>query len=259
MSNFQNIDQEEIEQDQLILDVNLLQSQMTAANTNITNIFSQTSGVGTSGLKALTQTNATNITTNTSSINTLTSTVNTHETEINALQSSPGLFGDMTFIIMNTPEYYDMSGTFGAVTGSKITGGAELATDERRFVIGSLGIVQDTVSTNDFSFSESDTKITFGWSSNNVLVFYRMEHYDNSIGNRTLTFGMYDDYNNNIKFSVRHDIYMESSSFRFKQVSGFAGSIAIQSNANYYFYAKSSGGGNLQGLQFFLIKANKNF
>ena len=183
--------------------------------------------------------------------------ITTNTTNINNLES--GLFNNMTYFIMNSPSYYDMVGSsFGAITGSVLTS-FELTTDPKRFVIGSLGIVQDTESPNNFSFSESDTKITFGWTSTNVLVFYRMEHYDNSAGNRTITFGMYDDYNNVSKFSIRHDVYMDSSSFRFKQISGFAGSIAIQSSASYYFYAKSSGGGKLQGVQFFLVNATKAF
>ncbi len=55
--NVHDLNIEEEEQDQLVIDVNLLQTQMSTANTNITNIFSQTSGVGTSGLKSLIQSN----------------------------------------------------------------------------------------------------------------------------------------------------------------------------------------------------------
>lgn len=202
----------------------------------------------------------TNINTNSTNINQLTTLTNTHEVEITALQNQgSGLFSDMVYFIMNTPKYYDMTGTsHGAITGSQLTS-FELTSDEKRFVIGDLGIVQDTFSPNDFSITESGTKISFGWSSNNVLVFYKMEHYDNSAGNRTLTFGMYDAHHSTNKFSIRHDVYMDSSSYRFKHISGFAGTIAIQNYANYYFWAKSNGGGKLQGVQFFLVRASKNF
>lgn len=183
--------------------------------------------------------------------------ITTNTTNINALET--GLFDNMTYFIMNSPSYYDMVGSsFGAVTGSELTS-FELTTDPKRFVIDTTGIAQDTFSPNQMTFSESGTKVTFGWTEINVLVFYRMEHYDNSAGNRTITFGMYDDTNNVSKFSVRHDVYMDSSSFRFKQISGFAGTIAIQSSASYYFYAQSSGGGKLQGVQFFLVNATKAF
>ena len=184
--------------------------------------------------------------------------ITTNTTNINGFET--GLFGDMNYFIMNSPTYFDMTGSgfTGAITGSVLSS-FELTSDPKRFVIGSLGIAQDTESPNNFSFTESDTLIQFGWSANTVLVFYKMEMYDNSSGNRTLEFGMYDDHHNTNKFSIRHDVYMDSSSFRFKQVSGFAGSIAIQNYAKYYFWAKSNGGGKLQGVQFFLVRSNKNF
>jgi len=272
MSNFQEINDDESDIYQLQLkmegtsssglknlintNTNTNTSQGTAINgnsTNITNLLSQTSGVGTSGLKTL-------INTNISNINSITTLTNTHEVEITALQNQgSGLFSDMVYFKINTPKYYDMVGSsHGAITGSELSS-FELTSDEKRFVIGDLGIVQDTFSPNDYTITESGTKISFGWTSNNVLVFYKMEHYDNSAGNRTLTFGMYDDHHNTNKFSIRHDVYMDSSSFRFKHISGFAGTIAIQNYANYYFWAKSNGGGKLQSVQFFLVRASKNF
>ena len=260
--NFHSLDGEEIEQDDMKTKLDLItitgarniddmNSATTANTTNITSLFSQTSGVGTSGLKTIIQNNTTQANTNTSNIT-------TNATAIAGIAS--GLFDKMSYFIMNSPSYYAMVGGAhgGATTGSALTS-FELGTAPHRFVIGSLGIVQDTYSPNNFSFSENDTKITFGWTEINVLVFYKMEHYDNSAGNRTIEFGMYDDYHNSNKFSVRHDVYMDSSSFRYKQISGFAGSIAIQSYANYYFWAKSNGGGKLQGVQFFLINATKAF
>ena len=191
-------------------------------------------------------------------INTNASNISTNTTNINNIQS--GLFDNMTYFIMNSPQYFAMSGGShgGAVTGSVLSS-QTLGTAPLRFVINSLGIAQDTFSPNNFSFSESGTKVTFGWTEINVLVFYKMEYYDNSSGNKTLNFGMYDDYHNSQKFSIRTDVYFDSSSFRFTQISGFAGTIAIQNYANYYFWASSPNGGKLQGVQFFLVNATKAF
>jgi len=260
--NFHTLDGEEIEQDEMkakldlitiasarnIDDMNTAITTNTAINTtqiaNFAMSNASTLGDYAQATRVMANTNASNITTN--------------ATNIAGIAS--GLFDNMSYFIMNSPSYYAMVGGAhgGATTGSALSS-FELGTAPHRFVIGSLGIVQDTYSPNNFSFSENNTKITFGWTEINVLVFYRMEHYDNSAGNRTIEFGMYDDYHNTNKFSVRHDVYMDSGSFRFKQISGFAGSIAIQSYANYYFWAKSNGGGKLQGVQFFLINATKAF
>ena len=246
------------------VDLDLMENQINGTSTSglktlITNNTNDIVSNQTANTNSITVNTAliTTANTNISSLQTLTST---HETEITTLQNAgTGLFGDMNYFIMNSPTYYDMTGTgFGSITGSVLSS-FELTSDPKRFIIGSLGIAQDTQSPNNFSFTESDTLIHFGWSANTVLVFYKMEMYDNSSGNRTLEFGMYDDHHNTNKFSIRHDVYMDSSSFRFKQVSGFAGSIAIQNYAKYYFWAKSNGGGKIQGVQFFLVKSNKNF
>lgn len=259
--NFHSLDQEETEQDlmkekldlititsaknlesmQVAIDVN------TAVNTTHGENFAMTNA---STLGTYAQDNRTSITTNTSNITSNTSAI---------AGFASGLFDNMLYFIMNSPQYYDMVGTsFGAITGSALSS-FTLSTEPHRFVIGSLGIVQDTFSPNNFSFSESDTKITFGFTGINVLVFYKMELYDNSSGNKKLEFGMYDDHHNVNKFSIRTDVYFDSSSYRYKQVSGFAGTIALQSYANYYFWAKSDNGGKLQGVQFFLVKSTKAF
>ena len=178
-----------------------------------------------------------------------------------ALQGSTsvGCIKHLLYMKPMTPSYYAMTGTYGAITGSLLPGSTELTTDPLRMVIGSLGIVQDTESPNNFTFSESDSKITFGWTQQVVLVFYKMEYVDNSAGERLLTFGMYDDYHNTNKFSIRTHINMPSSNYTFKQISGFAGAIAIQSYANYFMWAQSSGGGKIQGVEFYFIRSNLNF
>ena len=262
--NFHGLDEEETEQDEMKTKLDLitissaknLESMQVSINMNTTTnnthdaYFDMESGA-TNTFRTYAEDNRTSITTNTTNISANTSAI---------AGIASGLFDNMTYFIMNSPSYYAMVGGShgGATTGSALTS-FELGTAPHRFVINSLGIAQDTYSPNNFSFSENGTKITFGWTEINVLVFYRMEHYDNSAGNRTIEFGMYDDYHNTNKFSIRHDVYMDSSSFRFKQISGFAGTIAIQNYANYYFWAKSSGGGKLQGVQFFLINATKAF
>ena len=248
------LDEEEVEQDEMKEKLDLI--TVTSAK----NLETMKTDIDSNS--AVTTTHTANFAmTNTSTLRTYAettrATANANTTAIAGITS--GLFDNMTYFIMNSPSYYDMVGSsFGAVTGSELTS-FELTTDPKRFVIDTTGIAQDTFSPNQMTFSESGTKVTFGWTEINVLVFYKMEHYDNSAGNRTITFGMYDDVNNVSKFSVRHDVYMDSSTFRFKQISGFAGTIAIQSSANYYFYAQSSGGGKLQNIQFFLVNATKAF
>ena len=260
--NFHTLDGEEIEQDEMKAKLDLitiasardLDAMNVAINTNTAVNTTHSANFAMTNTNALgTYAQATRVIANTN-----TSNISTNATAIAGIAS--GLFDNMTYFIMNSPSYFAMVGGVhgGATTGSALTS-FELGTAPHRFVIGSLGIAQDTYSPNNFSFTEDNTKITFGWTEINVLVFYRMEHYDNSAGNRTIEFGMYDDYHNVNKFSVRHDVYMDSGSFRFKQISGFAGSIAIQNYANYYFWAKSNGGGKLQGVQFFLINATKAF
>tara|TARA_R100000734_G_C3313970_1_gene105439 strand:+ start:851 stop:1618 length:768 start_codon:yes stop_codon:yes gene_type:complete len=252
--NMHGLDEEEVEQDEMKEKLDLI--TVTSAK----NLETMKTDIDSNS--AVTTTHEANFAmTNTSTLRTYAettrATANANTTAIAGITS--GLFDNMTYFIMNSPSYYDMVGSsFGAVTGSELTS-FELTTDPKRFVIDTTGIAQDTFSPNQMTFSESGTKVTFGWTEINVLVFYKMEHYDNSAGNRTITFGMYDDVNNVSKFSVRHDVYMDSSTFRFKQISGFAGTIAIQSSANYYFYAQSSGGGKLQNIQFFLVNATKAF
>lgn len=173
--------------------------------------------------------------------------------------TSVGCIKHLLYMKPMTPSYYDMAGTHGAITGSLLPGSTELGTSERRMVIGSFGIVQDTESPNNFSFSESDTKITFGWTQQVVLVFYKLEYMDNSAGERLLTFGMYDAHHNSNKFSIRTHINMPSADYTFKHLSGFAGAIAIQSYANYYMWAKSSGGGKIQNVEFYFVRSRLNF
>ena len=261
--NFHGLDTEETEQDEMkekldlitITSAKNLETMQSAINVNTAEnttqfaYFNMETGT-TSTLRTYVEDNRNSINTNTTNISANTSAI---------AGIASGLFDNMTYVILNSPQYYDMVGTsFGAITGSALSS-FTLSTEPHRFVIGSLGIVQDTYSPNNFSFSESDTKITFGWTGINVLVFYRMELYDNSSGNKRLEFGMYDDYHNVNKFGIRTDVYFDSSSYRFKQVSGFAGTIAIQNYANYYFWAKSDNGGKLQGVQFFLVKSTKAF
>lgn len=254
--NTHGLDEEEVEQDEMKAKLDLI--TVTSAK----NLESMKSAIDVNTAENTTQFAFWDMESGTTStlrtyVETTRATANANTTAIAGITS--GLFDNMTYFIMNSPSYFDMVGSsFGAVTGSELTS-FELTTDPKRFVIDTTGIAQDTFSPNQMTFSESGTKVTFGWTEVNVLVFYKMEHYDNSAGNRTITFGMYDDVNNVSKFSVRHDVYMDSSSFRFKQISGFAGSIAIQSSANYYFYAQSSGGGKLQNVQFFLVNATKAF
>jgi len=55
--NLHDLNIEEEEQDELIIDVALLKTQMSTANTNITNLSNQTAGSSSSGLKSLIESN----------------------------------------------------------------------------------------------------------------------------------------------------------------------------------------------------------
>jgi len=259
--NFHSLDQEETEQDLMKekLDLITITSAKNLENMNDNIIINGANNItqnakfamtATSDLRTYSEDNRTSITTNTSNINSNTSAI---------AGLSTGIIDNMNYFKMSTPVYYDMIGTgFGDITGSALSN-MVLTTDPKRIIIDTLGIAQDTFSPNNFTFSESGTLVAFGWSSTNVLVFYKLEYYDNSVGERLLEFGFYDDYHNVGKFGIRHTINCPSSNFNFQQVSGFAGSIAIQNYAKYYFYAKSSGGGKIQGLQFFFVKSTKSF
>ena len=177
-----------------------------------------------------------------------------------ALQGSTqvGSFKNILSIKIATPIYYDMAGVYGAITGSGLAG-AELATDERRIVVGSTGIVEDTESPSPVSFSESNTKVQFNWTTNVVLVFYKMEYFDDSAGERIFTFGLYDDNADVNKINIRTSINVPSATLTFKQISGFAGVIGIQSFAQYYLWAKSTGGGKIQSIELNFMRCNLNF
>ena len=259
--NFHSLDQEETEQDLIQEKINLItitsaknlenmnNSIIVNGATNITQ-NAQLAMTATSDLRTYTEDNRTLINTNIANIASTTSVI---------AGLSTGIIDNMNYFKMSTPVYYDMVGTgFGDITGNTLSN-MELTADPKRIIINTLGIAQDTFSPNNFTFTESGTLVAFGWSSTNVLVFYKLEYYDNSAGERLLEFGFYDDYHNVGKFGVRQTVNCPSSNFNFQQISGFAGSIAIQNYAKYYFYAKSSGGGKIQGLQFFFVKSTKSF
>jgi hypothetical protein len=60
--NFHDLNDEEFEQDQLVIDVDLLKTQMSTVNTNVSNLSSQMAGSTSSGLKSLTESNDADIT-----------------------------------------------------------------------------------------------------------------------------------------------------------------------------------------------------
>jgi len=98
--NLHDLNVEEEEQDELIIDVALLKTQMSTANTNITNLSNQTAGSSSSGLLALVQANDTDIASIQSKTNLLTineavdldnyDTINSNLTSINGMLEKDG-------------------------------------------------------------------------------------------------------------------------------------------------------------------------
>lgn len=242
------------------VDINALETRMTAVENSITTNFNTNVSQNTTlaGLETTNNTQQTAINLNTAKASMVLGT--TAGTAL-AGNTATGIIKHLLYIERASPNYFAIGAgqLQNAITGSELVAPVELTTSPMRLVIDDLGVVQDTESPNNFSFTESGTMITFGWTQQVVLIFYKFEYYDNSAGERLITFGLYDDHHNTTKFSVRHSINMPTSNTTFKQVSGYAGHIAIQSYAKYFLWAKSSGGGKIQGLEFIFVRSGLNF
>jgi len=176
--------------------------------------------------------------------------------------SSDGLFNNLVSIKRATPSFFaNNNGNLGSdITGSELID-PEIASSSGvlRLVINDTGVVKDTESPNNFTFSDSGTMISFGWSQSVVLVFYKFEYYDNSAGERTLFFGLYADSGNIENFTIRHDFNMPTSNYTFKHLSGYAGYISIENYHNYYIWFMSNGGGKIRNIEFMFIRSNLSF
>ncbi len=124
MSNFQNLDNEEIEQDTLKTKLDLLTITTSKNLENMSDSIIINGAVNNTQNAKLdmtaTSTLRTYAETTRTSLNTLTSTVNTHETEINAIQSNE-LFTDIIkFTTNGTYNYTVTGGNSGSAIGNLV-------------------------------------------------------------------------------------------------------------------------------------------
>ena len=256
-NNFHGIDSEEEEQDEMKTKLDLI------TVTSSKNLETMETNIATNNAKnsypSADATKMGNISVTSSvDLNTMNTSITSNTSAIAGIGG--GLFQHLLSIKRATPNFFANSGgNLGTdITGSELVN-PEITGGVLRLVIDDTGVVVDTESPNNFTFSESGTRIRFGWTQSVVLVFYKFEYYDNSAGSRTVTFGMYDDSNDASKFQIRHDFNMPSSFYIFKQFSGYAGYISIQNYNDYYLHFMSNGGGQIRDIEFLFIRSSLSF
>ena len=257
MSNFQSINDEEIEQDELKekLDLITIASAKNLDNMNDSIIINGAVNNTQNAQLAMTATSTlrTYAETTRSTVNGLTSLTNTHETEINALQSSPPLFTDC--IKFKHTGFFAMDG-LGDITGSAEAASTELTTGYKRIIPN----ITDTYSSN-IVLTDSNTKFIMN-ENGTYLCSYSLEIYDNASDVKIIQFGLHDDINGVPKFNFRNTIHPSGTGYEYYTFSGSCILTLTTGNDGYYFQIKSSGGGKLSTnitTEFTLIKINKSF
>jgi hypothetical protein len=258
MSNFQNINDEEIEQDELkekldlitITSAKNLDAMQTAVdmnttvNTTHTAFFDMESGAN--------NTFRTYAETTRSSLNSLTSTVNTHETEINALQSSTALFTDGIKFTFNGAYALDGSNN---LTGSLLSVTNALTSGFRRYVL----VRTDTYS-SDVTLSDSNTKFTIS-ETGYYLSIMSYEIYDNSADTKTIELEFKGDTEGSLQMA-RNTVTGTSTNYEYERVTNTM--IVYLTSGNLYSYqGKSSNGGVINAYNtvtnMTLLKISKSF
>lgn len=258
MSNFQNINDEEIEQDELKEKLDLitistaknLESMKTSIDVNTAINTTQSAyfdmEVGASN------TLRTYVETTRGTVDGLVSLTNTHETEINALQSSSALFSDC--IKFNINGGYAIAGD-GSLTGSLLSTTNALTTTHRRYVL----LRTDTYS-SDVTLSDSNTKFSPS-ETGNYLSIMSYEIYDNSADTKTIELELWGDTENSLQMA-RNTITGTSTSFEYERVSNTK-IVYLTAGRTYYYRAKSSNGGVINAFNtvtnLTLIKLTKSF
>jgi hypothetical protein len=225
------LDQEEFEQDGLVVSMDKISFsgvtdpvpiQYCVENHNKLNMNS-TSTLRTyaEATRAVTSTNANNISSNVTSINNLNS----------------GLFSDV--IKLTHTGFRTMNNSL-VLTGSAESSSTVLISDFKRLRL----TLTDTYSTN-VSLSEDTTRLTpNSGETGYYLCNLNFEFYDNVVNTKALEIRMYDATNSAIKFSLRNTIVQTSTNFEYRT---FSGSILIYLVAGsfYWFEVKSSNGGKI--------------
>jgi len=256
MSNFQSINDEEIEQDELKAKLDLItitsaKNLDTMNNTIIANGAvnntqnAQLDMTATSTLRTYAETTR-------STVNGLTSLTNTHETEINALQSSAALFSDA--IKFNINGGYAIAGD-GSLTGSLLSTTNALTTTHRRYVL----LRSDTYS-SDITLSDSNTKFSPS-ETGYYLSIISYEIYDNATNIKTVEMELWGDTENSLQMA-RHTFENKHTSYEYKRVNNTM-IVYLTAGRTYYYRAKSSNGGVINAFatttNLTLIKLTKSF
>lgn len=235
MSNFQNLDNEEIEQDALKekLDLITVTSAKNLDDMRIAIVNNSTVTTTHSGNFNMTNVSTlrTYAETTRASADSLTSTVNTHETEINTLQGYNGL---VSVIKLNINGAYAIAGD-GSLSGLELSTTNPLTTTLRRYILTR----SDTYSSN-ITLSDSDTKFSpseTGW----YLSILSYEIYDNSTTTKTVELELYGD-TEAILQNARNTVTGTSTNYEYQRVNNTQ-LVYLTAGRTYYFRAKSSSGG----------------
>ena len=238
MSNFQNINDEEIEQDELkekldlitITSAKNLESMKTAIDNNTT--INTTHSAYFNMEVGANNTFRTYAETTRGTVDGLVSLTNTHETEINALQSESALFSNA--IKFNINGGYAIAGD-GSLTGSLLSTTNALTTTHRRYVL----VRYDTYS-SDITLSDSNTKFSPS-ETGYYLSIISYEFYDNSATHKTVEMELWGDTENSLQMA-RHSYENKHSSFEYQRVNNTM-IVYLTAGRTYYYRAKSSNGG----------------
>jgi len=255
MSNFQNLDNEEIEQDSLKTKLDLITITSSKNLENMNNSIIVNGAVNNTQNAQLdmttTSTLRTYAETTRSSLNTLTSTVNTHETEINALQSG-NLFTDGIKFTFNGAYALDGSNN---LTGSILSTTNALTAGFRRYVL----VRTDTYS-SDVTLSDSNTKFTIS-ETGYYLSIMSYEIYDNSADTKTIELEFKGDTEGSLQMA-RNTVTGTSTNYEYERVTNTM--IVYLTSGNLYSYqGKSSNGAVINAYNtvtnMSLLKISKSF
>ncbi len=234
MSNFQNLDNEEIEQDELKTKLDLITVTTSKNLEDIYNAIVNNSTVTTTHSGNFNMTNTSTLRTyaetTRTSLNSLTSTVNTHETEINALQSG-NLFTDGIKFTFNGAYALDGSNN---LTGGLLSTTNALTSGFRRYVL----VRTDTYS-SDVTLSDSNTKFTIS-ETGYYLSIMSYEIYDNSADTKTIELEFKGDTEGSLQMA-RNTVTGTSTNYEYERVTNTM--IVYLTSGNLYSYQGKSNNG----------------
>jgi len=256
MSNFQNLDNEEIEQDELKTKLDLITVTTSKNLEDIYNAIVNNSTVTTAHSGNFNMTNTSTLRTyaetTRTSLNSLTSTVNTHETEINDLQGSSALFTDGIKFTFNGAYALDGSNN---LTGSFLSTTNPLTSGFRRYVL----VRTDTYS-SDVTLSDSNTKFTIS-ETGYYLSIISYEIYDNSADTKTVELEFKGDTEGSLQMA-RNTVTGTSTNYEYERVTNTM--IVYLTSGNLYSYqGKSNNGAVINNFNTLtnmsLLKISKSF